>query len=307
LAAVAIALIAVLTAPLPHRVTVPAVLQPQAASRVFVPVAGRLTWAIASGTTVRRGDVLGRLESPELDLELARLRGQREVLLSQLQSLKSRSAQQTQRGVRDSGSAVPTAEQALADTADRLRRREEERQRLTLTAPVAGTVLPPRSRREPSAPGELPSWSGRPLDPANRDAFLDTGTLFCLVGDPHSLEALLLIDQAEIAFVQAGQPARIQIDQLPGRFLTGRIQELSQIDADALPPELVAAGRLPLAEQAQGQTELVGVYYQARLALDPHPYPLLPGATGRARIEVAPRSLGRRLVRYLSSTFRLGV
>ncbi len=306
LAALAALLAAALVTPLPHRITVPAAVQLRGAHRVFVSVAGRLTWSVEPGTVVRPGDVLGRLENPDLVLEIARLQGQREVLQTQLQSLKTRSAQQTNLGVRDAGSEIPTTEQALADIENRLRKREEEKQRLTLTAPVAGTVLPPRRQPAPKANDELPSWTGQPLDQANRDAFLETGTLFCLVGDPHALEALLVIDQAEIAFVQAQQQVWIQSDQLPGRYLSGRIEELSQIDADAVPPELVAAGRLPLAKQADGQSRLAGVFYQARVSLAPHDYPLLPGATGRARIHAAPLSLGRRLVRYLSSTFRFG-
>ena len=239
-------------------------------------------------------------------MELARFRGQREVLQSQLQSLKSRGAQQTNRGVRDAGSAIPAAEQALADIEDRLRRRQEEKLRLTLTSPVTGTVLPPRRRHEPSVTGELPSWSGQPLDRANEGAFLETGTLFCLVGDPQSLEAVLLIDQSDIALIQTQQHVRIRVEQSPGGCLTGQIQDLSQIDADAVPPELVAAGVLPVARQVDGETQLAGVFYQAKVSLAPHDAALLPGATGRARIDVAPLSLGRRLVRYLSSTFRFG-
>ena len=305
LTALAALLVAALLVPLPHRVTVPAVLQLHDARRVFVSAAGRLAWSIEPGTKVRQGDVLGRLEAPDLDMEISRLTGQRDVLQSQLQSLKARSDQQTNRGVRDAGSEIPTAEQALADIEDRLRKREEEKQRLTLTAPLAGTVLPPRRRQEDAASDELPFWTGQPLDPANQDAFLETGTLFCLVGDPHAFEALLVIDQSEIAFVQAGQQVQIQIDQLPGRYLLGQIEELAQIDAEAVPPELVAAGRLPLTKQADGETQLAGAFYQAKVSLAAHGYPLLPGATGRARIHVAPLSLGRRLVRYLSSTFRL--
>lgn len=306
IAGLSIAVIAMLAAPLPHRITAPVVLQPKNARSVFVPVAGRLTWAIEPGTAVGRDSVLGRLENPDLEMELARLRGQREVLQSQLQSLKSRGAQQTNRGVRDAGSAIPAAEQALADVEDRLRRREEEKSRLTLISPVAGTVLPPRRRHEPSVTGELPSWSGQPLDRANEGAFLETGTLFCLVGDPQSLEGLLLIDQADIALVQAKQRVRIWIEQSPSGCLTGQIEDLSQIDADAVPPELVAAGMLPLATQADGKTQLSGVFYQAKVSLAPHDAVLLPGATGRARIDVAPLSLGQRLVRYLSGTFRFG-
>lgn len=306
LAALAVFLTALLVTPLPHRVTVPAVFQLRDAHRVFVPVAGRLTWAVDAGTEVRQGDVLGRLENPDISLEIVRLRGKREVLQSQLQSLQSLSAQHTNRGVRDAGSEIPSIEQALADIQNRLGKREEEQQRLTLTAPVAGTVVPPRRQPDAKADDELPFWTGQPLDRVNREAFLEAGTLFCLVGDPQSLEALLVVDQSDIAFVQAEQQVWIQADQLPGRYLSGRITELSQIDADTVPPELVAAGRLPLAKQANGELRLAGIFYQAKVSLATHDYPLLPGATGRARIQVAPLSLGSRLVRYLSSTFRFG-
>ncbi len=306
LSGMAVVLGAALTVPLPHRITVPAVVQPKNARSVFVPVAGRLTWAIEPGTAVRGGDVLGRLESPELEMELARLRGQRRVLQSQLQSLKSRGAQQVNRGVRDAGSAIPAAEQGLADVEDRLQRREEEQRRLVLTAPAAGTVLPPRRRHASNATGELPSWSGQPLDRANEGAFLETGTLFCLVGDPPAIELLLLIGQSDIALVQAKQHVRIRIEQSPGGCLTGQVEDLSQIDADAVPPELAAAGLLPLARQADGGTRLTGVFYQAKVSLDSPTAAVLPGATGRARIDVAPLSLGRRFVHYLSGTFRFG-
>lgn len=307
LVAIAVGLAATFAVPLPHRIAVPAAVQPKNARRVYVPVAGRLTWAVDSGAAVRRGDVLGRLENPDLEIELARLRGQREVLRSRLQSVKSRSAVQASRGIREAGSELPAAEQALADIEQRLQQRQQEYQRLTLTAPVAGTVLPPRRRTESNATGELSYWLGQPLDEANRGAFLDRGTLFCVVGDPSQLELLLVIDQAKIGFVQIEQQVRFKTAQLPGRVLTGRIEELSQIDADAALPELVATGVLPVLTEPDGRRRLADVFYQARVTLDPHDARLLPGATGRAQIHAVPLSLGRRLVRYLSGTFRFGM
>jgi hypothetical protein len=303
-AATAVGVVAVLTVPLPHRITVPAAVQAKQARRVFVPVAGRLTWAIAAGSQVRRGELLGRLENPDLEIELARLRGQREVLRLQLQSLHSRSAQQASRGMGGAESEIPAAEQALADIEDRLAKRRQEQQRLTLTAPVAGTVLPPRRRAADNTAGELPSWHGSLLDEANRGASLDSGTLFCVVGQPGRLELLLVIRQSEIGDVQLEQPVRFQTAQLPGRTLSGRIAELSQIEADVLPPELAAAGALPWLTESDGRRHLADVFYQARVALDPHDAPLLPGGIGRARIHAAPLSWGQRLVRSLSGTFR---
>lgn len=44
--------------------------------------------------------------------------------------------------------------------------------------------------------------------------------------------------------------------------------------------------------------------YQARIKLDPHEVPLVVGARGQAKIEVAPQSLSTRLMRWLSGSFR---
>ncbi len=180
LAALAVLLVATLVTPLPHRITVPAVLQLQDAHRVFVSVAGRLTWSVEPGTEVRQGDVLGRLENPDLVLEIARLQGQREVLRSQLQSLKSRSAQQTNRGVRDAGSEIPTTEQALADIENRLRKREEEKQRLTLTAPSPGPPAPARADTKAATTNCLPGQVSRWTEPTGMPSWRRARCFACL-------------------------------------------------------------------------------------------------------------------------------
>lgn len=305
LAAVVVALAVVLFIPLPHRVGAPAVLQPKEARRVFVSVPGLLVSAVESGMAVREGQTLGQLENADLAMEITRLRGRQEILRTQLDSLKRRSAHQTHLGTRDSGSEIPATEQALADVEQRLEKRLEEQARLNLTAPTAGVVLPARRRPGNTAPGQLETWSGSPLDESNRGAYLETGTLFCLVGDPNRLEAMLVVNQTDIEFVRVGQRVRLQLDQLDGRYLRGRIAEISKIDIETAPPELVAAGNLPVRNDADGTTQLVGVFYQGNVTIDDHPHKLLPGAAGRARIHAESRSLARRILRYLSSTFRL--
>ncbi len=295
---------AVLLTPLPCHVTVPSVMQLRDAGRVYVSVPGNLQWAIEPGTAVRAGDCVGRLSNADLDLELTRLRGELAVRQSELESLKRRGAQQANRGVRDAGSQIPAAKKTLADVQQRLQKRVDEQDRLTLRAPVAGSVVPPSRRHSPTGPDELDWWSGQPLDPENRGAYLTDGTLFCLVGDRQALEALLVIDQTEVELVATGQRVRVQVDQLPGRYLDGRIAEMSQVDLDSVPPELAASGMLPIRSSEEGGRQLVGIFYQAKVSLTDYPPELLPGATGRARIRVAHRSLGRRILRYLSDTFR---
>ena len=305
LAVIAFVLAIALVIPLPHRVQAPAVLQPKDAHRVFVSVPGILASAVEPGVAVREGEPLGQLENAKLAMEITRLRGRQEILRTQLDSLKSRSANQTLRGTRDPGSEIPATEQALADIDQRLQKRMVEQGRLELTSPTAGVVMPARRQPDRSKPGRLETWSGSPLDASNRGAYLDTGTLFCLVGDPDRLEAMLVVNQTDIEFVRVGQKVRLQLGQLAGSHLSGEIVEIARIDVENAPPELVAAGNLPVQIDVDGTTQLAGVFYKVNVAVDDHSHQLIPGAAGRARIHAAPVSLGRRILRYLSSTFRL--
>jgi putative peptide zinc metalloprotease protein len=298
-------LIAGIIVPLPHRVTVPAVLQPKGSRRVFVAVGGTLISAIKPGTVVHKGDTLGKLENSDLERDIIQLQGRVEGLSTQLESLKRRSAHATHLGTRDPGSEIPATQQALADIEQRRQNRLHEQQRLTLTAPIDGSVLPPPHRPSVSGDDELENWSGSPLDESNIGAYLETGTLFCRVGDPDQFEAVLIVNQSEIEFVRVGQTVRLQLDQLPGRYLGGVIVEISEIDVETAPPELISGGDLPIRPDVRGKPQLVGVFYQANVAVDDQTYKLTPGAVGRARIYAAPMSLGRRIVRYLSSTLRL--
>jgi putative peptide zinc metalloprotease protein len=245
------------------------------------------------------------LEDPDLARDIVRLEGRRSVLLAQLESLASRSAQLTHQGVNDPGSQIPVTRQALADVEQQLARRRQEQQQLTLSAPLDGEVIPPRQRRRTGANQVLDMWAGTPLDEQNRGALLETGTLFCLVGDGGSLQATLVVDQQQIEFVASGQTVRLQLDQQLDRPLQGVITEIAEVDADAVSPELVAVGALPIRSLPNGETELAEVCYQATVELEYVPATLQPGGTGQAKIHARAQPLGRRLLRYLNNTFRL--
>jgi hypothetical protein len=88
-------------------------------------------------------------------------------------------------------------------------------------------------------------------------------------------------------------------------FLEGTIDAVAEADSRIVPRELAGAGELPQSVDTRGSSRLQSTSYQAHVTLDPHHERLLLGTTGRAKINVAARSLGWRLYRYLSYTFRL--
>ncbi|MBI3861270.1 MAG: HlyD family efflux transporter periplasmic adaptor subunit [Planctomycetia bacterium] len=204
----------------------------------------------------------------------------------------------------EAAALIPTAEEALADLDERLARRLEDQKRLVVKAPISGTVLPVRRKPRSVAPAELESWSGLPLDEANRGSRMETGTVLCQIGDPQRFEAWLVLDQRDVEYVHVGQEVQVQLEQSPGRMLTGTIQEVAEFDLKVTPAELLPAGTVPTKPDESGVPRPVSTAYQARVALDQGDADLLIGSAGQARVAAAPQSLARRLARYLSHTFR---
>jgi putative peptide zinc metalloprotease protein len=292
-------LLASLFVPFPHRVSAPAMIEPGGASQVYVSVAGTIVDGARTGAQVREGDPVVELENLELQLEIARLQGQRNVQKLHLANLKLRQGRDV-----SAAAQIPTAEEALADLDERLARHVDDATRLVVRAPMSGTVLPVRLRQRSYAVGELESWSGLPLDEVNRGGRLETGTLLCQIGDPRRLEATLVLDQREVEFIRAGQDVRIQLDQSANRVLSGTILEVAEIDLKITPVELLPEGSVPTRPDESGILRPVGTMYQARVALAGGCSSILLGQAGRAKIHTAPMSLARRLLRYLSHTFR---
>jgi len=297
--ALAVVLAAVLLAPLPYRVAAPVVLEPQGGCRVYVSVPGTLTRSLKAGAVVERGETLAELEDLDVRRQIEELAGERDRQRLRLANLEAQL-------VEDPSVApqIPAAREALADVEVRLRQRQQDQERLSLKSPLGGTVLPPPLRpARPYAQGRLENWWGSPLDTQNLGCHLTTGTLFCLVGDPGRLEAVLVVDQSDLAFVKPGQRARVRLAELPDGVLGGTVAEIAKTGLEIVPRELALGKALPTRFDEDGIARPLEPCYRVRVRLDEHERPLLVGTAGRAKILADPQPLGQRLYRYLRRTF----
>ncbi len=272
--------------------------------RITAPLGGVVVQVSRhAGEWVERGQTLARLTDWELRRQIVELRAERDLARLTLENLRLRLA-----GDPSVAPQIPAAKEALADAEERLRARRRDHQRLTLRAPVDGTVLPPpRRQARPDTPGRLPPWRGSPLEAQNLGCYLETGTLYCLVGDPQDLEACVVLDQADVQFVHRGQRVKLRLDQSPGRILAGTIEEIAKTDLKVAPRELAQGEAMAVRVDEQGIPRPVEASYQARVTLDVHDALLLSETRGRAKILVAPQSLFRRLSRYVGRTFRFSL
>ncbi|MCH1522639.1 MAG: HlyD family secretion protein, partial [Arenicellales bacterium] len=153
--------------------------------------------------------------------------------------------------------------------------------------------------------GLLPTWSGPPLQQKNEGAMLQTSELFCQIGDPTEMEAVLAIDQSNRNFVAQGQAVEIIINHLPDMTFESTIEQIATTEMTEPPRRLTerAGGELLTQTDPTGKEQLMSTTYQARVLLDDPEHLLRVGLRGQAKIHTAPRTLASRLWRLITETF----
>lgn len=288
--------------PLPYRVKCALEIKPRDAEPVYISVAGQLDEIdVKSGQAVEKDQVLGRLSNVDLDLQIAQLEGKRAEYASRLESLRRDRFEDASASLQ-----IPQVQESLQTVKEQLAEKQADMARLKLLAPVAGTVLPPPDvPSRPEAPGQLPTWSGMPLEKKNLGAFLTESTLFCQIGNPKELEANLIIDQDDIEFIGAGDVLDIKLDELPHTTFRTHITEIANLDLKVSPKQLSnkSGGEVITETDESGVERPMNTSYQARAPIDDEDGLLYLGLRGKAKIYTRWQTLATRGWRYLTRTF----
>lgn len=300
------AVVGVCAVPLPMHIYCPVEVQARDAESVYVKVDGILDEVfVQPGQQVVEGQPLAQLRNLDVKMAVIELAGERDVLEAQLRGLNRAEINDPRAG----GQIEPITEQ-LAKVKELLAERKLDQQRLRLVAPQAGTVLPP-----PQVPkhqvheADLPTWSGSPLEPENLGATLLADTKFCEIGDPHRLEARLVIDQGDIGLLgdKTGQPVEIMLAQSAGYVYKSTLEKVADETMKVSPTHLSSLNGGELATQMTpaGVPEPLSPVIEAIVPLpEDNRHGLLRiGLVGRAKIRTEARTLAFRLWRYLARTF----
>ena len=297
---------AILFWPWDYQVAAPAIVRWNGATPILVQTPGRLVRGVVEGTPVREKQPIATLKNPAIEREVVRLRGE---LLEQEQVVKGLELRRSSDPA--AGKELPTAIKALEAISGRVKLAEAEADRLVVTAPHDGIVLPvPAAQRSAIRRGvdavteAVPEPFDSPLDPRRRDRFLESGTQLCVVGDPARVEAVLIVDEREIEFVRANDRVRLQFDASGAAVLEGTVIEVAERTLVDAPQELLVAGRLPSQVDASGERRSASTGFQVRVRLAPESPRLPLDAIGQAKIITTPQSLAERGLRWMSATFR---
>jgi len=288
--------------PLPQRVWCAAELRPRGEETVYVSEAGRLEKLLVKpDEVVRRGQELAVLSSIELDLEIAELEGRKQQSESRLASL------QRERFTDPSAALeIGTVQETLKTAIEQLERKLRDQAELVLVAPRDGVVMPvPAVPSRPDPGGRLPGWTGHPLDNQNLGATFTPGTVFCLVGDGHLFEAVMVVDQGEVEFVKLGQTVDLKLDAFPSQTFSGTVVQLAEthIETGSERLSVKAGGAVPTKTDEAGRETPISTSYEALMTIEDADGVFTPGMRGTARIKVGSRTVGEWLLRLLWQTF----
>jgi putative peptide zinc metalloprotease protein len=275
--------------PMTQRVEAPLVIVPADAQPLFATTAGLLVEAAAPGDWVEAGNVVARLENPELALTLVAQEGvvhERQLRLEHLRTLQALQPAASR--------MIPAAAAELADAQAQLAELQTQAAALTLVAPHAGRVLAPPARTSTRDVAELPTWSGSPLDGRNRGAWIEPGTPLAIVSPEKGWSAWAGVDQADAPAVEAGQCARLVIDGRPLTQIDAQVIHASRWARDNRAAPGAVGSQADAARNDRSRT-LLGDdrYHVVELDVDRADSALFAGARGTAQISAAPSTLGK--------------
>jgi len=264
---------------------------------LFASLAGSLNSSARYGDLVDRGTTLAVLTAPLLQRQRIKYQGAVKMHEAQVRAMELRRQDVA-------AASLPEARALLESSRTRLEEFDRELGRLTVVAPISGTLMPPRARTNVIREEALSEWSGCPLDERNRDALIEQGTLLGHVCESSDRELLLQLDSQDAALLQRSQVADFQSTGNSGTTWRGIVKGIAPLSEEDLPAELIVAGltRPPSIRTADPEVQ----HWQAIVHLTiPHDSsaPILY-STGAVRIYVEPVSVASRIWRYLRSTFR---
>jgi putative peptide zinc metalloprotease protein len=289
---------------LPHHVDCAFEIRPTEAGRVYAGSVGQIVHTVKPGESVDAGDTIAVLKNPDLEMRMQDLEIEEAVATTQLEKLRDRVFSN-----RSLAGQLETQREILDSIKELKKKTQVEIDRLTIAAPISGIVIPPPRRPQRDAgDGQLPSWSGSPLELQNRGAMLSSEDLLCEIGNEDDFEAILAIDQGDVQLVREGQEVEMKLDSRRLETFTGVISEKSREPLRMTSTSMSSQTGSDLQTEidpATGQVKPRSVTYQARVPLniEETDLPFRPGYRGSAKVHVDKKSLGQRLWRVIAQTF----
>jgi putative peptide zinc metalloprotease protein len=136
--------------------------------------------------------------------------------------------------------------------------------------------------------------------------YLKPGKPFCQIGDPHKLEAHMLLDQADRDLIKSGRVAWMKIYGDSEVTWKSKVDVIAERNREEIPPELsnTAGGEVATKKDPKsGQDKPISAMYEVIIPVDNPDLVLQPGLRGFAKIDGGTYTFGWWLWRLITKTF----
>lgn len=285
-AVVTVALVAgILLIPTPLRISGTLVLKAADPEEIYAEVPGRLIdLKVRDAQWVKEGTLIATLSNPEKLREREQLQEQKDVNL--VKSLWFGSSPTI-----ESRAQAKSFDQMARDLEPAIEKVSEQIARLNLVAHREGQVI------------------GVP-DPETVGQYLKPGKPFCEIGDPHKLEAHMILDQGDIDLVRVNRQTWLKIYGDSEVTWKSHVGTIAKRNRDEVPPELsnMAGGEIATKQDPKsGQAKPINAVYEVTIPIENPNLVLQPGLRGFAKIDGGTHTLGWWLYRMFSKTFRFSL
>jgi putative peptide zinc metalloprotease protein len=279
--AVVVIVTGILLIPTPLRVHGTLVLRPAKPDEIYAEVPGRLMQLnVRDGEWVKKGSLIAALSNPEKLLDRTRLQEQYNVNWVKAQWFSASPD-------RESRALYRQHEQMANDLTPAIEKIAEQIGKLNLVADRDGQVM------------------GVP-HPETIGQWVKPGKPFCEVGDPHKLEAHMILDQSDVDLVMLNRRAWLKIYGDSETTWKSRVAEVAKRNREEIPQELSnqAGGEIATKQDPKsGQNKPITAVYEVIIPVDNPKLVLQVGQRGFAKIDGGTHTLGWWLWRLVTKTF----
>lgn len=260
---------------------------------------------VKPGQAVKKGDVIVSLEDLALEQEIARLHSEIEGLKTERQHAENRNVSKT-----GSGKSIDVINAELRKKRVMLFSREQKKDSLKIVSDREGIIFSPLEKKQPpTLHGELPTWSGSPLDPANIGATLEKQTQICSIASKGRMKATLVLGQSDVDLFEEGATVLLQFDERPWEWEKSQVERISYQSSDLDQSELKSlssqnGGPLETVQKPDGMLKPMFTTFPASVPLDGIAESTVPGMRGKAKIYSGTATPAQRTWRWLNVLFQ---